>query len=91
MTVTELIIEVILRTENHHPNLKRTLNKKCPYSELFWSAFSRIRPEYLRIQSECGKILARITPNTYSFYRLRTSDKSLLKINPEIKLDHFKS
>ena len=23
-----------------------TLRKKCPYSELFWSAFSRIRSEY---------------------------------------------
>ena len=22
------------------------LRKKCPYSELFWSAFSRIRTEY---------------------------------------------
>ena len=25
---------------------KETLRKKCPYSELFWSAFSRIRTEY---------------------------------------------
>ena len=31
-----------------------TLRKKCPYSELFWSAFSRIRTEY-------GEIL-RISP-----------------------------
>ena len=23
-----------------------TLREKCPYSELFWSAFSRIRTEY---------------------------------------------
>ena len=23
-----------------------TLRKKCPYSEIFWSAFSRIRNEY---------------------------------------------
>ena len=35
---------------------------RCPYSELFWSAFSRIRTEYgeivfLRIQSKCGKII----------------------------------
>ena len=30
------------------------LRKKCPYSELFWSAFSRIRTEY-------GEIL-RISP-----------------------------
>ena len=42
------------------------LYKKCLYSELFWSVFSRIWPEYevsLRIQSECGKIRTRIAPN----------------------------
>ena len=27
------------------------LRKKCPYSELFWSAFSRIRTEYREIRS----------------------------------------
>ena len=27
------------------------LRKKCPYSELFWSAFCRIRTEYEEIQS----------------------------------------
>ena len=27
------------------------LRKKCPYSELFWSVFSRIRTEYREIQS----------------------------------------
>ena len=48
-----------------------SLREKCPYSELFWSAFSRIRTEYsvsLRIQSECGKIWTRISPNTDTFY-----------------------
>ena len=47
------------------------LRKKCPYSELFWSAFSRLRTEYgvsLRIQSECGKMRTRITPNTDTFH-----------------------
>ena len=42
-----------------------TLRKKCPYSELFWSAFSRIRTEYgvsLRIQSECGKMRKKCGP-----------------------------
>ena len=29
---------------------KLTLLKKCPYSELFWSAFSHIRTEYGEIQ-----------------------------------------
>ena len=28
-----------------------SLRKKCPYSELFWSAFSRIRIKYEEIQS----------------------------------------
>ena len=46
------------------------LREKCPYSELLWSTFSRIRTEYgeIRIQSECGKIRTRITPNTNNFY-----------------------
>ena len=49
------------------------LRKKCPYSELFWSAFSRIRTEYdrhfvsIRIQWECGKIRNTITPNMRTF------------------------
>ena len=37
------------------------LREKYPYSELFWSVFSRIRTEY-------GKIRTRITPNTDTFY-----------------------
>ena len=28
-----------------------TLHKKCPYSKLFWCAFSRIQNEYGEIQS----------------------------------------
>ena len=28
-----------------------TLCKKCPYSQLFWSAFSRIRTEYGEIRN----------------------------------------
>ena len=27
-------------------SVKLTLRKKCPYSELFWSVFSRIQTEY---------------------------------------------
>ena len=27
-------------------NTKTSLPEKCPYSELFWSVFSRIRTEY---------------------------------------------
>ena len=60
-----------------------TLSKKCPYSELFWSAFSSIPTEYgemrsisryrvsHRIQSKCGKMRTRITPNTDTFYAVR--------------------
>ena len=49
------------------------MREKCPYSEFFWSVFSRIRTEYgeilrtLSIQSECGKIRTRKTPNTDTF------------------------
>ena len=32
-------------------SLDITLHKKCPYSELFWSAFSCIRTEYGKIRS----------------------------------------
>ena len=53
-----------------------SLRKKCPYSELFWSAFSHIRTEIgeiryrvpLRIQSKCSKIRSTITLNTDTFH-----------------------
>ena len=54
-------------------NLSLTLRKACPYSELFWSVFSciwidtEIYSLSLRIQSECGKIRTRATPNTDIF------------------------
>ena len=52
--------------------LSSTLGEKGPYSELFWSAFSRIWTEYgeesLRIQSKCRKMRNGITPNTDTFY-----------------------
>ena len=41
-----------------------SLRENCPHSELFWSVFSRIRTEYGEIESECGEIRTRITPNT---------------------------
>ena len=53
--------------------LSQALHKSCQYSELFWSvfpAFGLNTERYgvsLRIQSECGKIWARITPNTDTF------------------------
>ena len=50
-----------------------TLRKKSPHSELFWSAFSRIRTEYgeisaVRMRSECRKMWNRINPNTDTFH-----------------------
>ena len=47
-----------------------TLRKKCPYLELFWSAFSHIRTEYGEKNREylTGKMRTRITPNTDTFY-----------------------
>ena len=63
-------------------NLQQALHKKCPYLELFWSVFSRIglnTERYgvsFRIQSECGKIQTRITPNTDTFH---ADEKSLEK------------
>ena len=48
----------------NHPfgTIKRyTLREKYPYSEFFWSVFSRI-------QSECGKIQTRKTQNTDTFH-----------------------
>ena len=51
-----------------------TLPEKCPYSELFWSAFpvfglntERYEVSF-RIQAECGKMQTRVTPNTDTFY-----------------------
>ena len=44
---------------------KFALPEKCPYSEFFWSAFSRIRTGYWVIR---GKIWNRKTPNMDTFY-----------------------
>ena len=60
-----------------------TLRKKCPHSELFWSAFSRIRTEYrerygvsLRIQCEYEKIRTRITLNRDTFHNAFSLNQS---------------
>ena len=47
-------------------NQKYTLRKKCPYSELFWSAFSSIRTKYGEIRSIF----------TYSVQRRENVDKN---------------
>ena len=64
-----------------YESMNISLREKCPYSELFWSVFFRIRTEYgeifrispLRIRSECGKIQTRITPNMDTFYAVYES------------------
>ena len=64
--------------------LSIALCEKCPYSELLWSVFSRIRTEYSQlefssnwenadhIQSEYGKMQNRTTSNTDTFYAALT-------------------
>ena len=44
-----------------------TLHKRCPYSELFWSAFF---PHFPVFSPNAGKIRNRITPNTDPFYEV---------------------
>ena len=71
--MTGFVFERFKQQFQNRVNHWNPLRKKCPYLELFWSVFSRIRTEYgeirtLRIQSEWGKIWTRITPNTDTFY-----------------------
>ena len=49
-----------------------SLREKYPFSELFWSVFSRFRTKYwiLCIQPECGNVRTRITLKTDTFYEL---------------------
>ena len=51
--------------------LNISLRTKCPYSELFWSAFFPHFPHsdwILRMREHVGKMRTRITPNTDTFY-----------------------
>ena len=58
-----------------------TLCKKCPYSELFWSAFSRIRTKYGEILNpNAGKCWTRITPNTDTFHLVKVIKKGTSKM-----------
>ena len=50
------------------------------YSELFWSAFSRI-------QSECGKIRTKVFPNTDTFYVVLLYQKEALRGLLKLKKD----
>ena len=60
---------------------KRTLRKKCPYLELFWSIFSFIQTEQgeVRIWPNFGKIRTRLNPNMDTFSRSGNERPSLFK------------
>ena len=84
------------RTKMYHKIQRVTLREKCPYSESFWSVFSRIRTEYeeilygisLRIQSKCGKIRTRINPNTSTFHEVQKNVSSYF-VQPVPDIPHF--
>ena len=67
-------------------SLSSSMLEKCPYSELFWSAFSHIRTEcgeilcISPIQSLCRKIRTRTILNTDTFYAVLLS-----KLNSELR------
>ena len=44
--ILTVIASDVLSLQRKFPKYRRTLSKKCPYSELFWSAFFRIRTEF---------------------------------------------
>ena len=51
-SITKMFVQVFSRAWYVMCMFTRvTLHKKCPYSELFWSVFSRIRTEYGEIRS----------------------------------------
>ena len=58
-----------------------TLRKKCPYSEFFWSIFSRIRTEYREILGislysvQMRENTDQKTPNTDTFYAIIASQE----------------
>ena len=67
---------------------KESLREKCPYSELFWSVFSRIRTEYgeilsLLIPSECEKTRTKKTPNTDTFHAMNYGSENYKIIGPQ--------
>ena len=62
------------------------MGKKCPYSELFWSAFSRIQTEYGEIRSispysvRMREMRTRITPNMDTLHAVIVSHQNSSKI-----------
>ena len=68
---------------------------KCPYSEFFWSTFSRIRlntERYsvsLRIQSERGKNTYQENSEYEPFQAVVTSFKKLVNVNESVFWKNF--
>ena len=64
--------------QNQDRPLVVTLRQKCPYSELFWSVFSRIRTEYgeiLRISSYSVRMRENTDQNNCKYgYFLRSAN-----------------
>ena len=73
--------------------MKSSLRKKCPFSELFWPAFSRIFPysdEYgeirsispysVRMRENVGKTRSKITPNMDTFQCVRQKMMNLCQV-----------
>ena len=78
---------------------KVILCNKYLYSELFWSALSRIRTEYgktrrygvsLNMQSKCGKMPTRITPNADTFHAVWSTNETNWQPTRIFSLERFK-
>ena len=67
----------MLNKYTKYPIPKIKMREKCPYSKLIWYVFHRFQIEYGEIrsilQSECGRIRTRITPNRDTFYAVSVS------------------
>ena len=63
-----------------------SMREKCPYSELFWPGEIRS----IHIQSECGKILTRITPNTETFYAVHSNNIFSKKLNNHRHMNYYR-
>ena len=62
--------------------LTPSLRKKCPYSELFWSVFSRIQSNY-------GKIRTRITLTTDTFHTVLDTHTYVILVNQGVRNNSF--
>ena len=60
--------------ESHWQLTLHTLYRKCPFSELFRSVFSRILPEYGDFHSKSEMLRTGKTPKTDTFYPVRTRE-----------------